>query len=335
MKNLLYIGNKLSGRGLNVTTVETLSNHLAQEGYRVDTSSSEKNPVLRLLDMLWSVVKNKKSDFVLIDTYSTSAFWYAFLVSQLCRLLKKKYIPILHGGNLPQRLKKNPGMSRLIFNNAYRNIAPSNYLLHEFQKFGYTNIVFIPNSIEISGYSFKQRNEIAPKLLWVRAFSRIYNPKMAVTVFNMIKLKYPEAKLCMVGPDKDGSYADVKKYAASLNVEIEFTGQLPKTEWIALAAAYDIFINTSHFDNTPVSVMEAMALGLPVVTTDVGGIPFLLKHNQEALLVADNDVVGMVNAIVSLLENPQITEGIVRKARIKAESWDWDVVKEQWKDVLS
>ncbi len=335
LKNLLYIGNKLSGRGLNVTTVETLSSHLAQEGYRIETSSSVKNPVLRLLDMLWSVVKDQKCDFVLIDTYSTSAFWYAFLVSQLCRILKKKYVPILHGGNLPQRLEKNPGLSRLIFNYAYRNVAPSNYLLHEFQKFGYTNIVFIPNSIEISGYPFKQRNGIAPKLLWVRAFSRIYNPKMAVTVFHKIKMKYPEAKLCMVGPDKDGSYADVKKYAASLSLEIEFTGQLPKAEWIALAAAYDIFINTTHFDNTPVSVMEAMALGLPVVTTDVGGIPFLLKNNQEALLVADNDGIGMVDAIVSLIENPEMTKEMVRKARIKAESWDWDAVKEQWKDLLS
>lgn len=294
-----------------------------------------KNPFLRMLDMLLAVLRYGKSDFVLIDTYSTSGFWFAFCVSQLCRLLGKKYIPILHGGNLPNRLQKNPKLCAMIFGNAYRNVAPSHYLLEAFKKVGFSNLVFIPNTLEIGEYPFFERTELQPKLLWVRGFDAIYNPKMAIDVLNLLQEKFPEAQLCMVGPDRDGSMESCKKYALEKKVEVQFTGRLPKTEWIALAAAYDIFINTTHFDNTPVSVMEAMALGLPVVTTDVGGIPFLLKHNQEALLVADNDVVGMVNAIVSLLENPQVTEGIVRKARIKAESWDWDVVKEQWKGLLS
>lgn len=294
-----------------------------------------KNPFLRMLDMLLAVLRYGKSDFVLIDTYSTSGFWFAFCVSQLCRLLGKKYIPILHGGNLPNRLQKNPKLCAMIFGNAYRNVAPSHYLLEAFKKAGFSNLTFIPNTLEIGEYPFFERTELQPKLLWVRAFDAIYNPKMAIDVLNLLQEKFPEAQLCMVGPDRDGSMESCKKYALEKKVEVQFTGRLSKTEWIALAAAYDIFINTTHFDNTPVSVMEAMALGLPVVTTDVGGIPFLLKHNQEALLVADNDVVGMVDAVATLIENPVVTQKIVRNARIKAESWDWDVVKEQWKGLLS
>lgn len=335
MKNLLYIGNKLSGKGLNTTIIETLSAQFTKEGYRVVAVSGFKNPVLRMLDMLLTVIRYRKSDFVLIDTYSTSGFWFAFSVSQLCRLFGKKYIPILHGGNLPNRLQNNPKLCTMVFWNAYKNVAPSHYLLEAFKKAGFSNLVFIPNTLEIGQYPFLERTELQPKLLWVRAFDAIYNPKMAIDVLSLLQKKFPETQLCMVGPDRDGSMESCKDYALEKNVAVHFTGRLPKTEWIALAAAYDIFINTTHFDNTPVSVMEAMALGLPVVTTNVGGIPFLLKNNQEAMLVADNDFVGMMDAIVSLIENPQTAKEMARKARIKAESWDWNVVKDQWKNLLS
>lgn len=334
LKNLLYIGNRLSGKGLNVTTIETLSNHLIGEGYSVISVSDKKNPIFRMLEMLWVVAKYRKTDYVLIDTYSTSAFWFSFSVSQLCRMLNKKYIPILHGGNLPNRLKNNPKLCSMLFGNAYKNVAPSHYLLHEFEKKGYTNVLFIPNSIEINRYSFKQRNTIGPKLLWVRAFASIYNPKMAIDVLYAIKKSYPDASLCMVGPDKDGSGELTKKYADELGLSVSFTGRLAKADWIAKAKAYDIFINTTHFDNTPVSVMEAMALGLPVVTTNVGGIPILLKDKEDALLVQDNDIAGMVKSIIALIEKPVETQRIIQQARNKAENWDWEVVKEHWRALL-
>lgn len=284
--------------------------------------------------MLWEVAMPRKTDYVLIDTYSTSAFWFAFLVSQLCRMLHKRYIPILHGGNLPNRLKNNPKLCRLLFGNAFKNVAPSPYLFQEFEKAGYANLVFIPNTIEIQHYSFKERKQLRPKLLWVRAFASIYNPKMAVAVLQQLRRHYPDASLCMVGPDKDGSGELTKKYADELGLSVTFTGQLPKEEWIALSAEYDIFINTTHFDNTPVSVMEAMALGMPVVTTNVGGIPFLLTDQQDSLLVLDNDAGGMAESISTLIEKPMEAQRIIQKARIKAESWDWEAVKEQWKELL-
>ncbi|MES2812694.1 MAG: glycosyltransferase family 4 protein [Bacteroidota bacterium] len=334
MKNLLYIGNKLSSHGLNKTTIETLGSLLVQEGYVLTYASSQKNQYLRILDMLWCVLKNKKLDYILIDTYSTSSFWYAFLTSQLCRVLKLKYIPILHGGNLPYRLQKNPNLCKMVFGNAFQNVAPSPYLLRAFQKHGYSNLSCIPNVLQMEGYPFKERARLQPKLLWVRAFAAIYNPKMAIEVLLTIKQKYPEAELCMVGPDKDGSLEETKKYAQSLNLAMTFTGGLTKEEWISLSEEYDIFINTTHFDNTPVSVMEAMALGLPVVSTNVGGIPYLLTDKQNALLVNDNDTQEMVAKIDYLLQHPEVVTKLTTNARKKAEQLDWEVVKTQWMALL-
>ncbi|MCG2611241.1 glycosyltransferase family 4 protein [Flavobacterium sp. SM15] len=335
MKGILYIGNKLSGQGANVTTIETLGNLLSQEGYYVVYSSEKSNQLWRLLDMIWATWNNRsKVRYVLIDTYSTTGFWFAFVVSQLCRLLKKKYIPILHGGNLPKRLKKNPKLCKMVFKNAYKNVAPSNYLFKVFQDSGFSNLVYIPNNIELKNYPFKERGKLQPKLLWVRSFSRIYNPKMAVEVLSKLKERYPNASLCMVGPEKDGSKELCEHYALQKKCEVKFTGKLSKTQWTQLSADYDIFINTTHLDNTPVSVMEAMALGLPVVSTNVGGLPFLIKNEKEGLLVNDKDVMGMVNAVEKLLADEELSNKLSVSGRSKAETWDWEQVKLLWKKVL-
>lgn len=334
MKKILYIGNKLSKHGLNKTTIETLSEDLILEGYSVKSVSNKKNFLFRFIDMMWSALNLNPLDFILIDTYSTNAFWYALICSQIARIRKVKYIPILHGGDLPNRLQKNPKLCKSIFGNAYKNIAPSNFLKSEFEKEGFNNVVYIPNSIEISKYPFKKRENIQPKLLWVRAFASIYNPRMAVDVLIKVKETYPAAMLTMVGPDKDGSLQITRQYAETNNVEVNFTGKLSKDDWWKLAAEHDIFINTTNFDNTPVSVMEVMALGLPVISTNVGGIPFLLETDKTALLVQKGDVKAMSDCVIKFLQNEELVTKISLNARKKAESWDWKQVKIQWDELL-
>lgn len=334
MKNLLYIGNKLSSHGFNKTTIETLGPLLEQEGFKVTYASSRKIQFFRIVDMLWSVFKNRNADYVLIDTYSTSSFWYAFLTSQFCRLLKLKYIPFLHGGNLPDRFQKNPKICKAVFQNAYVNVAPSHFLLSKFTAFGIDNVIFIPNILEIQNYPFKKREKLKPKLLWVRSFAEIYNPKMALDVFMKLKTHYPEASLCMVGPDKDGSLDITKKYASEFNIDVQFTGRLSQAEWTVLSQDFDVFINTTHFDNTPVSVMEAMALGLAVVSTNVGGIPFFLTHNKDAQLVSDSDSDAMTSAIIKIIEDSDLSQTQINFARQKAETFDWKNVKLMWNNAL-
>ena len=171
MKNLLYIGNHLSKTGKTETAIETLSKSLRLEGYEVFAFSNKTNKLVRLFDMLFAILKySKKVDYVLIDTYSTSNFYYAFLCSQLCRIYNVKYIPILHGGNLPNRIKSNPKLSQAIFKNAFINISPSAYIQSEFVKQGFSNVMIIPNAIDLKSYVFKQREFKTLKLLWVRSF---------------------------------------------------------------------------------------------------------------------------------------------------------------------
>lgn len=330
MKRILYIGNRLQTKSATPTSVETLGNLLFQEGYQVYTASDKKNKILRLADMCAAVIKlRKKVDVVLIDTYSTQNFYYAVVVAWWCRRFKLSYIPILHGGNLPNRLKTSKKLSKILFQKAKINIAPSKYLYQNFKENGFSNVIYIPNTLEIKKYPFLKRTEIQPKLLWVRSFAEIYNPMLALKVVEKLRKKYSNISLCMVGPEKDGSQKKCKAYAHENNLPVTFTGKLEKEQWVSLATEYDIFINTTNFDNTPVSVIEAMALGLPIVTTNVGGISYLL-NKDEAILVFPNSEVEMVEAVGMLLTNAKKVSEITENSRKKAESFDWETIKSQW-----
>jgi glycosyltransferase involved in cell wall biosynthesis len=286
--------------------------------------------------MIWTTIINVyKVDFVLIDVYSTQNFWFAIFTSQICRLFNCKYITKLHGGNLPQRLENNPVLSDLIFKNAYKLTAPSEYLYDFFKRKYSENLVFIPNTIELENYTFEAHNFDYPKLLWVRSLSDIYNPKMAIKVLSEIKKTHPKAILAMVGPDKNNLLEELKEYATSLNVEVNFTGLLSKETWTEFSKEYNIFINTTHFDNTPVSVIEAMALGLPVISTNVGGIPNLIQHKKNGLLVNDDDDQEMTKCIIELIDNYQFKDTIVKNARKMVENFDWQTVKQQWLEILN
>jgi glycosyltransferase involved in cell wall biosynthesis len=244
------------------------------------------------------------------------------------------YILLLHGGGLPERLKNTPKLSASLFKKAKLNIAPSLYLFEEFQQAGFKNIEYIPNSIFLKDYTFKPRKNLKPKLLWVRAFAEIYNPILAIKLLEELLKEYPDARLCMVGLEKDESYKECVSYAESNKLPVKFTGKLTKQEWTDLSKEYDIFLNTTNVDNTPVSLIEAMALGLPIISTSVGGIPYLLEDEGTGLLVAPNDKKAMLGAIKKLLQNTELTENLSQNARHQSQKFDWEIVKEDWKEIL-
>jgi len=272
MKHILYIGNKLSGKGKTATTIDTLGKALEHEGFLLKYASSKKNKLFRFFDMLASVYKNRKeADYVLIDTYSTLNFYYAYAVSYFCQALKLKYIPILHGGDLPKRLESSAKMSALIFNNAHVNIAPSEYIKTSFNKKGYNNLEVIPNSIDIKNYLYKERKIEDINLLWVRSLAKDYN----------------------------------------------------------------VFLNTTNFDNMPVSVIEAMALGIPVISTNVGGLPYLIEDKKNGILVEPNNKKDFVNTILDFKQNPYKVEQIAINARKKTEEFSWNIVRKHWLNTLA
>jgi glycosyltransferase involved in cell wall biosynthesis len=329
---IIYIGNKLVNKGFTPTSIETLGPLLESLDFKLLYASDKKNKVVRLLDMLSKIFFTKGVDFVLIDTYSTLSFVYSILCAFFCKLLKIRYIPIVRGGNMNYRIYKSKLLSDFLFLNAYTNVLPSSFLKSIFEKKNY-KYALIPNNIDIKNYNFVKRENFSPKFLWVRSFHKIYNPYLAIYFIKHLKSLYPEVKLTMVGPDKDSfTLNDCKNLVNELDLQnsIDFTGNLSKKEWINLSVNYNFFLNTSNYDNMPVSVMEAMALGLIVFSTNVGGIPWLLNHSTNGFIYEKDNINDLINQYKNSLENPQLLSEMSIKARSDIEQYDWSIVKFKW-----
>jgi len=331
LQKIVYIGNKLSGHGFTPTTIDTLTPSLKQLGYEVVTASEKQGKLQRLTDMVGTILRHKDADAVLIDTYSTSAFYFAYICARLCKWLGLKYIPILHGGNLPARFQQSPRLVQTIFSNSFTNVAVSPYLLQLLKDYGYKHTL-IENSIELDNYPFRLRTQANPNIMWVRAFDKIYAPDMAIRVFRNVKELYEGATLTMVGPDKDGSMAKCKALAEDLELKqsVRFTGKLNKPDWIKIANEADVFLNTSMFDNLPVSILEAMALGMVIVSTNAGGIPYFINDGQQALLNNVNDIEAMTDNVLNVLAGSANVAMLSSNARKAAENYDWVKVKSKW-----
>ena len=332
---ILYIGNKLSEHGYSPSGVETLGSKLT-ELTKVRSISNKKNKLARMTDMILTMIKSiNEYELVLIDTFSGKALWYAIICSLLTIALNRKYILILRGGNLPESIKSKRTISTYILKHSLQNIVPSLYLHNQLNHFNIQS-KYIPNFIEIQKYGFKKRSLCKPSLFWVRAFHKVYNPEMAILVLKELQKTYAEAKLCMVGPDKDGSMISCRKLVNKLELKdsVKITGLLSKEKWIDMSKKYDFFINTTNYDNQPVSVMEAMSLGLPIISTNAGGLKYLHEDGHDALIVNKNDFNAMAEKIKILLNTPKLVKTLTENARTKVETFDWNIIKMQWRELL-
>ncbi len=116
---------------------------------------------------------------------------------------------------------------------------------------------------------------------------------------------------------------------------IDFVGFLDMAGKQVQMARSDIYLNTNRVDNMPVTVLEAGASGLPVVATDVGGIPFLLTHKDTALLVPSEDAEAMPQAIDRLIQRPELAGELSERGRQLAERSAWEAVLPQWEAVFA
>ena len=200
------------------------------------------------------------------------------------------------------------------------------------------DLFLLPNPLSIAAYPFRKRDRARPRLVWLRAFHDTYNPSLGPRVLALVSQTHPDAELTMIGPDRgDGSLTRARSEARELGVEdrVRFVDQVPKAAVGENLSRADVFLNTTNVDNAPVSVLEALACGLCVVSTDVGGIPDYVRDGEEALLVPPDDAEAMAAAVERVLSEPGLAERLSAGGRTRAEKADWSVVLPQWEGLLA
>ncbi len=321
--------------GLVTTQGERLAELLADHGYPTIEVSSAANRYVRLADIVHTVVTRRDDyDVMLLQIFSGPSFVVEDVASWLAQRLGKSLIMVMRGGGMPEFIQRFPRWSQRVLSRADLRIAPSPFLARVLNGHGLHTDV-IPNVIDLSAYRYRHRPHAAPRLLWMRSFHHAYNPQLAVRSFARVRARFPEATLVMAGPDH-GEEAAVRTQVASLGLSgaVRFAGFLDMAGKMREGAAADVFINTNRIDNMPVSVVEACALGLPVVATGVGGLPDLLRNGETGLLVPDDDDAAMAAAICRLVDEPALTSRLSERGREIAVRSSWDVVRPQWLDAV-
>lgn len=326
------------GRNPNFVTTQgqIVADLFAAAGCSVSSVSARVNKAARLADIAQFLIRNRRRiDVIVLEVYSGLSMVMSDAVSSLAALLKIPLIAVLHGGNLPDFVRRNRAWTRRVFRRARILIAPSPFLAEAMRRFDF-DVRVVPNVIDLDAYPFKQRRSIAPNLIWMRSFHPTYNPALALETLALLRKTHPNATLTMAGVDK-GLENAMKNAARAMNLDaaIKFPGFLDHSGKIREFERADVYLNTNRVDNMPVSVVEACALGLPVVATRVGGVPYLLAHEETGLLVPDDDAEAMRAAVARLLAEPDLTEKLSRGGRELAARSGWTAVRAEWEKLFA
>jgi glycosyltransferase involved in cell wall biosynthesis len=315
---------------------EILGDLFTGAGYPVVLTSRFRSRSLRLIDLSKTLIRrHREIDIQILQVYSGLSFVGEDVASWLGQRLGQKVILHVHGGAIPEFLGRYPRWGLRVLKRAHAIVCPSPFLARSLASHGF-RCQIIPNVLDLPVYPFRLRRQLTPRLFWMRAFHPAYNPEMALRVLARVRKVIPEATLVMAGPDK-GTRDNVRRLSHDLGLDaaVNFPGYLNMAAKVREGDAADIFINTNHVDNMPVSILEACAMGLPVVTTNVGGIPDLLDDGETGILVYDNDDQAMAEWILRLLRNPELAARISANGRTLAERSSWEQVRPQWERLFS
>jgi glycosyltransferase involved in cell wall biosynthesis len=331
---LLLVAPLLSGAGRVPDVFETLGPLLADRGHEVTSTSARPEALLRVTDQVTTALRRRRrTDVTVVHLYSGRAFLTEDVVSAVAG---GRLVGVLSGGGLPAFGERHPGWVRRVLGRFDHLVAPSPYLGRWAAAAADTPVTVIPNPLDLAPYPFRARTAVRPTVLWLRAYHDIYAPEVAVEAVALLVDRHPSVRLTMVGVDKgrqDGVRALVTR--RGLDDRVSVGGFAGPDEKRALFAEHDVFLNTSRVDNRPVSVVEAAASGLCVVSTDVGGIPDLVEDGASALLVPPDDPGAVAAAIARLVADPALGERISRGGRAVAEAGRPERVSDAWGELLA
>lgn len=246
----------------------------------------------------------------------------------IAKLYGKKVILHYHSGEAEDHLRHWRWTTRPIMWLADTMITPSGFLVDVFAQFGLrARAIF--NVIDLNQFHFRERRPFRPVFLTSRLLEPLYNVGCVLRAFSLIQQQYPEARLTVAG---DGwMRPQLEELARDLDLRnTKFTGRIPFDDMAAVYDAADIYLTATDIDNMPSSITECFTCGLPVVTTDAGGLSYILTTEETGLMVPCGDHEALAASAIRLLVDQELATRIARQAREAALRFTWDAVRGDW-----
>lgn len=338
-KKLFVLGLFLRRKGVVPAQGMELAKLLQKNGYNVITASHVKARIPRLLHTVYFILKNRrKFDIALVQVFSGLSFYWQFIAGFIIKAMGKKLVLTMHGGGIPEAMKRRPKTHIAFFKRADLITCPSEFIVSTLKGYGVESLL-VENVVRLDKFPFHEKEKTRPSLLWMRALSPVYNPEMAVEVIRLLKYeyKYTDVKLYIAGPDLGAKKIIeelINKY--NLRSNIELVGFITDEEKLKYASLCDVYMCTNRIDNAPVSFLEMLSLGLPIVSTNVGGIPFIVKDEESALLVNSEDSKAMAEKINILFSDPEMGKKLAANGQhiANVSRYSEEGVYNKWKTLL-
>jgi glycosyltransferase involved in cell wall biosynthesis len=271
----------------------------------------------------------RKADVV----HAFSASYTSFLLAPLpailvAKLWGKRVILNYHSGEAPDHLRRS-ALARFVMRHVVdANVVPSTFLRDVLLSFE-INADVVHNTIDLRQFVYRSREPLRPRLLCTRNFEPLYNVACVLRAFAKIQALHPDATLTLVGSGSQD--AALRAQAAALGLRnVTFAGRVAPSEIHRYYADADVYVQAPSIDNMPLSVLEAFASGMPVVSTNVGGVPSILRDGVDGLLVPDNDDEALAMSVLKLLRDPLFARGLAGSAHRTLAAYEWPVVREGW-----
>lgn len=313
----------LAGEGVQVRTVRT------QPPYR--PAWVGRVPVLRalfrLLPYLLQLWRGGAGADVVHVMANSGWSWHLFAAPAvwLARLRGARVVLNYRGGEAGEFFARSFRWVRPTLQLVDRVVVPSEFLRQVFQRHGVATVV-VPNIVDLQ--RFRATSRLAPRegelrLLVARNLEPLYDIETALRAFRAVRAQVPGATLAIAGdgPDRERLQRLVDDW--TLGGSVTFLGQIDNQQMPAVLAATDVMVNPSLADNMPISVLEAYASGVPVVSTNVGGVPYIVDDGRTGLLVPPGDPARMADAILRLYADPELRESMVAEAARRSEGYTW------------
>ncbi len=255
--------------------------------------------------------------------------WHLFAAPAIwtARMRGTAVIVNYRGGEAAEFLQRSARLVRFSMQQAVALVVPSGFLHEVFAHFGMSAEV-VPNIIDLSRFHVRPLvRSGAPHLLVARNLEPIYDNETAIRTLEIVRTRFADARLTIAGSGPEENRLRQLVSTLGLNGHVHFAGRLERDEMAAMYRSADLILNPSLADNMPNSVLEAWASGVPVISTNVGGIPFIAKDGLNASLVAASDPSSMARECCLLLSDGALWAQRAQAGILEAQHYTWKMVE--------